>query len=133
MNTTPNPTQTREFHLSDILSLTTGVLLSTRHINGVYDILNFMTGDILYTHQLGRAVDECRPHLLAQHPKLAIITAALFTPHNYQAVLKGLLPQFGERLQVAALPKHAHEFIDPLSELAERVHPDKIIAIDPKP
>lgn len=45
---------TRNFHLGDILSVTTGCLLSPRRMEGVYDILNFMTADNLFTHQLGR-------------------------------------------------------------------------------
>lgn len=62
--------QTRQFHLGDVLSITTGRLVSNRHIDGVYDILNFMTGDNLFTYQLPGAGDECKPHLLDQHPGL---------------------------------------------------------------
>ena len=64
---------TRQFHLGDILSVTTGCLVSPRHMDGVYDILNWMTGDNLFTHQLPRANDECQGPLLAQHPDLAAI------------------------------------------------------------
>ena len=64
--------QTKQFHLGDVLSITTGRLVSPRHIDGVYDILNFMTGDNLFTHQLPRAFDECKPYLVAQFPQLAI-------------------------------------------------------------
>lgn len=31
----------RNFHLGDILSITTGRLVSRRHMEGVYDLLNF--------------------------------------------------------------------------------------------
>ena len=41
---------TKTFHISDILSVTTEVLLSTRRMEGVHD--NWMTGDDLFTHQL---------------------------------------------------------------------------------
>jgi hypothetical protein len=66
-------TETKPFHLGDILSVTTGRLVSPRHIGGVYDILNWMTGDNLFTHQLPRACDECQGPLLAQYPDLAVI------------------------------------------------------------
>src|SRR3990167_2376272 len=62
--------QTKQFHLGDVLSITTGRLVSPRHIDGVYDILNFMTGDNLFTHTLPRASDECKPYLVAQFPQL---------------------------------------------------------------
>jgi hypothetical protein len=30
---------TKQFHISDVLSITTGRLVSTRHMTGVYDLL----------------------------------------------------------------------------------------------
>ena len=62
---------TRNFHLSDILSITTGRLVSTRHMEGVYEILNWMTQDDLFTHQLGRASEECAPILCTLYPELS--------------------------------------------------------------
>jgi hypothetical protein len=58
------------FHISDVLSVTTGRLVSSRHIDGVYDVLNFLTGDNLYTHQLPRAMDKCKPWLRSMFPAL---------------------------------------------------------------
>lgn len=34
----------RQFHISDILTITSGRLVSSRHMDGIYDILNYMTG-----------------------------------------------------------------------------------------
>lgn len=58
------------FHISDVLTVTTGRLVSARHMDGVYDILNFLTGDELYTHQLPRAMRECEAFLRIQFPDL---------------------------------------------------------------
>jgi len=52
---------TKRFHLGDILSITTGKLVSLQNIDGVFEILNFMTGDGLHMHQLSRVADECKP------------------------------------------------------------------------
>lgn len=117
------------FHLGDILSITTGALVSKRHMEGVYDILNFMTRDNLFTHQLGRAANECKPALLAQHPQLAAITGDGITPENFKEWIEAQCSEFGEELMVQQLPEHAHEVIDPMSELAEKVHPDKIVTV----
>lgn len=119
----------RDFHLGDILSITTGRLVSLTHIGGVYEILNFMTGDSLFTHQLGRASNECRPHLLKQHPQLAEIAEPDLTPETFRAWLDEQIARFGETLPVEPLPQHAHEFIDPISELAETIHPARIIVL----
>jgi hypothetical protein len=58
------------FHISDVLSVTTGRLVSSRHMEGIYDILNFLTGDNLYTHQLPRAFRECAPWMRTQFPDI---------------------------------------------------------------
>jgi hypothetical protein len=118
-------TATRTFHLGDILSITTGRLVSPRHINGVYDILNWMTGDNLFTHQLPRACDECEGPLLAQHPDLA----AIIPPETFgdeEAVFGWLAEQvaiYGETREVAPLAAGDHTHINPLTELRQ-MRPD---------
>lgn len=121
--------EARNFDLGDILSVTTGCLLSPRHMSGIYDILNFMTGDNLMTHQLPRACRECEPVLLLQHPQLAGVDASGVTSENHLARLAAWKAEFGESLPVEPCGPGVHERIDPLSELAEKVHPSKIIAI----
>lgn len=61
----------KRFHISDILSGITGRLVSRGGIDGIYRILNHMTGDDLYTHQLPRAFRACAPALKEQFPDLA--------------------------------------------------------------
>lgn len=119
----------RNFDISDILSVTTGRLVSTRHMAGLCDILNYMTGDDLSTHAIPRAGRECEPFLLEQHPQLKNVDASSVTPDNWQAWLAEQRKTYGDELPVAPLPKHAHEFIDPMSELAEKVHPDRIVTV----
>lgn len=64
-------TETRDFDLADILSVTTELLLSHRHVDGLYDLMGFMTGESLFTHQLPRACEPCSNELLKQMPWLA--------------------------------------------------------------
>lgn len=66
--------ETREFHLGAVLSVTTPYMLCPDGIDGVKDLLEFMTEDLLDAHQLRRASDECTPRLLEQHPWLAEVT-----------------------------------------------------------
>lgn len=44
--------------------------MSTRHMGGVYEILNYLTGDNLFTHQLPRAGREEEPWLRTLFPRL---------------------------------------------------------------
>jgi hypothetical protein len=145
--TTKNRMTTREFDLSDILSVTTGRLVSSRHIAGVYDILNFLTGANLLTHQLPRACRLCAPAILQQHPALA--DSALQTAtETYCDSLAGLSDEeaqlriaafvaaqqalYGVTLPLTALETEA-DFTDPVQDLREMIGPEKpILVIAPK-
>lgn len=94
-------TEGKGFPLADILSVTTGRLLSHRHMDGIYDILGYMTGDTLFTHQLPRANDACKPVLLQQHPQLEGVTPpdGLDAP-DLMAWLANAEREYGETLPV---------------------------------
>jgi hypothetical protein len=124
--------ETRDFHLGDILSVTTGLLVSSRHIDGVYDILNWMTGDSLFTHQLPRAGEECKGPLLAQHPDLAEVQVpdAFTGKEHVLAWLAEQVERYGETRPVAPLAEVDHTRINPLDEL-RMIRPDApVIAVD---
>ncbi len=125
-------TGTQIFHLGDVLSVTTGRLVSPRGMDGLYDILTWMTGDDLFTHQIPRAVDECREPLLAQHPPLARVhvPAALGEGSRERAQrvlarwLAGQAATYG-----APLPPGGHAYVDPLAELRAMMPGKPVIAI----
>lgn len=123
---------TRSFHLGDVLSVTTAYLVAPRGIEAMYDLLSFMTGDELFTHQLSRAREECAPDLLRQYPDLAEVwVPAEFGDEAH--VLSWLAKQvvvFGEHLDVTPLAEGDHTRIDPLTELASMVGPERIIAVE---
>jgi len=121
------------FSVHDILSITTGVLVSKRHMDGVYDILNYMTGDDLFTHALPRASDMCRPALLEQHPQLATVDADAINRETYRDMQAQWEAEFGTELPVEPLADWKSK--DPLTELRDRL-PDKqivVVAVDDGP
>lgn len=122
---------TRDFHLGDVLTITTGRLVSPRHMDGVYDILSFMTGDTLYTNQLSRASIECLPWLLKQHPQLEAIDPTPITPANYVEWLAQQVAIHGETLPVSRIPPEAHERIDPLTEMVRTLGEDRVVVHPP--
>ena len=63
-------TEPRTFPMGTVLSVTTGRLLAPEGIGGLYDILNYCTGDQLFSHQLPRAADFVRPKLIELFPAL---------------------------------------------------------------
>ncbi len=120
---------TKKFHIGDILSITTGSLVSSEGMGGIYKILNYLTGDNLYTHQLGRATHECRPWLLAQHKQLKDIDNSTVNEDTWKDWLTEQAEKYGEYLEIKPLPKNIHDFIDPLDELKRMVPEDKIIVV----
>src|SRR3990172_1899126 len=94
-----------------------------------------MTGDNLFTHQLPRAFDECKPYLVAQFPQLAIakmetaiakLDEALKTKSGKAKAEKIVanwltkqVARYGEMFVVRPIPIAAHEVKDPIVEVAE--------------
>ena len=138
--------KTKTFDLADVLSITDGMLLSKRHMGGVYDILNFMTGDDLFTHQLPRAADECRPHILRQVPvldsegvkaDLASLRHILNEEGQKPAPdLRGVIDRvvgrmalrYGDSFTLQQMPAAAHEVRSPIDE-AREILGNKLIVI----
>lgn len=138
----------KNFHLSDVLTVTTGRLVSSRHMEGVYEILNFLTGDNLYTHQLPRAMDEAKPWLRVQFPQL------MMDNHEILALLNGLDDEIankeGDRGSIIAdwvkkvstrtnvpmtvpvyeMGADMHTHIDPIEEAAAMFGDDRVVRVD---
>ena len=95
----------REFPLGEILTVTTGKLVARRMMDGVYDILNSMTGANLYTHQLPAAAEECRPFLLEQYPQLGNIDDAVINKENVWEWLGEQEKIYGDKLPIKPIGK----------------------------
>jgi hypothetical protein len=137
----------KNFHLGDILSITTGRPLSPKGVSGIYEILNYLTGDNLFRHTFSRAHDECAPWLLQMHPYLSKDALAADLAEldrrideakrqwgspgvdNPNAALQHvvddwvlvLIQRFGRRLRVEPIPRDDHESVEPIEELERRV------------
>ena len=150
----------KEFSLGDVLSITTGRLLSERRMDGIYDILNWMTGDNLFTHQLPRAAKECKPWLIEQYPqldpeqnpklqtmldKLTAMRKTESGKNDTTFLIRGWLSSIGRNFwglssddklivfPLAASWDYAYLPKDPIQELAEMVGEDRVIAVQSPP
>lgn len=121
--------QTKEFPTCDVMSTVTGRLVGK--ISGVYEVLNWMTGESVFTHQIPKIGEEAVPVLVAAHPALAqaIEEAEQVTQENWQRWLQTWEDRYGPTIAVPKFSAGNHENIDPMSELAEKVHPDRIIPV----
>lgn len=106
MTQNETPQTSKRFHLGDLLSITDGALVSPSHIGGVYDVVDFVTGEAHMTHQLPRAAGVVKPWLLQQHPWLAEITVpkGLNSKDAVFGWLKLATDSYGEYHEVEAMP-----------------------------
>lgn len=123
MNTASGNTRSRNFHLSDILTVTTGVMISTRGREGLDDILRYMTGNSA-TFQMEAiwAGQVCAPNLLEQHPQLENIGwAPPISKEDLPGWLAARIREFGEFLPVRPIweEKSGEEEEEPEEEEAD--------------
>lgn len=131
--------KTKDLPTLHVLSVVTGRNMEDRGIGGVYEVLNWMTGESLFTHQLPRVCREASPVLLAALPQLqaAVDDAeALFTDPKvdeqaFNEYRVRWVQKLGEMLPVPKLNHTQHERIDPLSEAAEHFAPSRILVVQP--
>lgn len=110
----------KSYHISDVLSVMTGNLLSTRKprpMDAFYDVLSYMTDDEVYTHQLPRVCDECAPFLKECFPELAAIDVSHINEENHAEEIAKIIEKHGEMVEVPRLPTGAHKVINPIEEL----------------
>lgn len=120
--------QTRDFPLGDILSVTTGRLLSRDGMDGIYRILAYLTGDEIYTHQIPAAIDATHLGVLSQHPQLVGVTPV--TNADLDDVGTWLTVQeqrFGASLPLS--PVEGWGVHDPIRELVDRFGPGSVIPV----
>lgn len=111
---------TKSYHISDVLSVMTGNLLSTRKprpMDAFYDVLSYMTDDEVYTHQLPRVCDECAPFLKEHFPELAAIDVSHIDEENHAEEMAKIVLAHGDTVDVPRLPATLHKVIDPVKEL----------------
>lgn len=122
--------ETRTVALADVLSVTTPALLSRRGMEGLGDLLHYMTGDDLKRWQYARAADECATALCAQHPFLAALQPprGLDKPDLYAWLVEAERAH-GKEITVTPLADWKHQ--DPVTELVDRIEIAKLPTVEP--
>jgi hypothetical protein len=119
----------RKFHIGDVLTVVSGLLLSQRGMEGVYDILGYMTGEELYTHQLPRAASQAKPFVLSQYPQLSELEVPSLASLEVPGWVQKQAAAFGEWLPLSSIPEQERQSQQPLQELMRMVGPEKVIVM----
>lgn len=145
--------QTKTFPLRVLLTVTTGRLLTEPHDGGngidqLYAILDWMTNDQNFTHQLPRVAEECKPWLFKWFPELAPcgVQSALDSFDRWRKAdktgtaqeaikmwlteLKMMFPTLKDEYDVPRIHPPDHARKDPVKELIEMVEDkSKVITV----
>jgi hypothetical protein len=136
----------KNFPTRDILTVTTGRLLAKgdglhdNGINNLYRLLEWMTGEPPFNHQLPRFAKECKPWLLRWFPELGGVDDELprldwllgggngrgAAVDDWLATLE--LP---ESYDVPQIPRDDHTYIDPVKEAEDMFGKDRVIVVSP--
>lgn len=117
-----------KFTTGEIISAGTGKLCCP--LDGVYRIMNFLTGDNLYTHQLPRAFRACEGHVRAQCPWLGKINADQCNAETWKGWLAEVVALYGVDHELKPLPIGEWRKCNPVTEAIQLMGGrDKVVVI----
>lgn len=129
MADSPMP-EPRMFDLGDVLTVSSGRLLSERGMDGLYDILHFMTGAPVFTHQIPRVLPIAKIAMLEQHPQLRDLDReTVISRANFKLWLSAQRRIFGDQLLVAPLVHLTR--IDPVVEAELLFGKERVLTVNP--
>lgn len=110
---------TKAFPTLDVLGATSGFLLAD--MGGIYQVLNFMTGQDLFTHQLPRAIESAREAYIYYNPAMVPFFTEIkeMTQDQILAARDFWLMKYGPTLDVPLIAPDKYEAKDPISELID--------------
>jgi len=105
-----------KFKTEVIVSVVTGRLYC--NIDEIYKLLNFLTDDNLFTHQLPRASYFCKPFLYSQFLWLYQINFDEYNTKNWRGWIKDIISKVGEEFEVDNIQTLKEwKYISPINEL----------------
>lgn len=92
----------KQFHLGDILAVTTGLPVSTRGRASIYELLFFMLGKAIAI-DLPEELDKWKQELLLQNPQLAFVDTSGFNAADPKNWLSKQIMDYGEQLWITQI------------------------------
>jgi hypothetical protein len=122
---------TRDFAIGDVITVTSGRLIGPSGVDGIYEILGFLTDGPVFTHALPTVARLVEPSLYDQYPwlKNVDVPAGLDTEEKCKAFVAKIAAVRGETLTLRRVPKEIYqapetpeELVAEYSEIRKRVH-----------
>lgn len=114
----------KKFKIEVVLSAVTGKLMCK--MDDIYEILNFLTGDNLFTHQLPRAGKVVRGPVFRQHPFLKDIDVSEVNTENVWDKVAEIKAKHPNEILLMPIENWTH--INPIDEAVDLMGgEDKVI------
>ena len=109
----------RTFDLGSVLTVTTRRLFTD--MDSLYDILNYLSNDIIFTHQIPRVLKAAQPYVLARYPQLIGVGQDVVIDglEDAKAFLDSQKAVLGDSFALSPMPREMCEHIDPIEEAIE--------------
>jgi hypothetical protein len=104
----------KAFTLGAVLTVLSGKLLCD--LSELYAVLNFLTGEEIYTHQIPRAFRVSQPFVAREHPDLAALDWSGVGRETFREWLASAVVRFGTTRELSPLPVGAYEAQNPIEE-----------------
>ena len=115
-----NQEMQRDFDLGAVLNITTSRLFTS--MDDVSEVLNYLTGDSIYTHQIPRVMDAAKPYVLSLHPELKGVgdDVEIHSFEDAKAFVDEQKKVFGDKLPLKPMSKtDGYSYVDPIEESVE--------------
>jgi len=110
----------KQFDLGAILNITTSRLFTS--MDDVYEVLNYLTGDSIFTHQIPRVMDAAKPYVLSLHPELegVGVDVVINSFEDAKAFVDEQKKIYGDKLSLTPMSKtDGYSHVDPIEEAIE--------------
>jgi hypothetical protein len=94
----------KTFTLGQVLTVTSGKMLCEGGMKDLYEILNYLTGDEIYTHQIPSALDQCRPYVLSSYPFIETIDVSGINRANFIESISDMKMRHGNKFALDEIP-----------------------------
>jgi hypothetical protein len=99
----------------------------------LYAVMNFLTGDDLFSHQFPRAFQACEPWVKKQHPWLLELDESQCNPETWKEWLAEAERLFGKEHELEPLPLDLWKHCDPIKEAIELMEDKNKVIVVHKP
>ena len=91
-------------------------------MDDVYEILNYLTGDSIFTHQIPRVMNAVKPYVLSLHPELkgVGVDVVINSFEDAKTFVDEQKKIYGDILSLTPMSKtDGYSYVDPIEEAIE--------------